>query len=644
VGPKVTPQQSYIFLPSPRSHAKHVRSNNYSMKQEKTKINNTRARQHAKYTPHDSPWSWGRPPDKPRVGIGTRTSQMGHQAQKAFKSKPKHARTLSDQPQSPKCAMYHPQRQMETSQVPLSSVMIQSSRARDKTQAWQLEHPTSVGFDSPWSHWCTHSGTCREGETDKVSLPLAFEPRSRTRGKTRTQQFDKMTRTCQDPPKSQWYSISTTNRELEGQSSDLTMCWNREYKPWVGTDACIRYNCNRLEVIGMCLADRRALELLAWRFGCNEDHKALRPGNCPGAEAYMPDTKTQKCVPLDLPQSQRVLLDHEYYVHRAYKAPLSMARSADEVLSRGTPMQHRHSDPPESQEYHPTALRGCPWGHQAPGPCQESSYWCENLRSAQVPETPTQRGPCSQAILLGHPPQTKTLQVDGHQASFPWVDSTSWGKKPRGPCLSGLKPLYTNDEPILPLGDNPHRGNQSTGSQKALFPRVERQDRGENPQNISMTNHVLRTPGEPPGAMGRIVNAKTRGTGGHHAHVPRVEPNCWGQKTPRLAAPAIVLCTPSQQPGTQTHITDVKTRWTGGYQTLFPRVHFSHRGRKPHAHDPVFTHDATSKLRPSDLPQSRRYYMYCERTQQGAQPASSSSTFLHTWSIKSCDETHTWTA
>jgi len=148
--------------------------------------NNTRASQHAKYTPHDSPWSWGRPPDKPRVGIGTRSSQMGHQAQLAFKSKPIHARVLSDQPQSLKRAMYHPQRQMETYQVPLPSVMIQSSCARDNTQAWQLEHPTRVGHDSPWSQWHAHSGTRREGETYKVSLPLAFEPKSRARGKTRT--------------------------------------------------------------------------------------------------------------------------------------------------------------------------------------------------------------------------------------------------------------------------------------------------------------------------------------------------------------------------------------------------------------------------------------------------------------------------
>jgi hypothetical protein len=154
-----------------------------------------------------------------------------------------------------------------------------------------------------------------------------------------------------------------------------------------------------------------------------------------------------------------------------------------------------------------------------------------------------------------------------------------------------------------------------------------------------MTNQVLRTPGEPPGAMGRILNAKTQGTGGHQAHVPRVEPNCRGQKTPRPAAPAIVLRTPSQQPGTQTHITDVKTRWTGGHQTLFPRVRFSHWGRKPHACNLVFIHNATSRLWPSDLPLSQRCYLYWERNQRGARPASSSSTFLHTWSIKTCDET-----
>jgi hypothetical protein len=80
-----------------------------------------------------------------------------------------------------------------------------------------------------------------------------------------------------------------------------------------------------------------------------------------------------------------------------------MARSVEDAFNRRTPTRRRHSDQPELHEYHLTAHRGCPWGHQAPGPCQESSYWCENLRSAQVPETPTQRGPRSQSRPLGHP-------------------------------------------------------------------------------------------------------------------------------------------------------------------------------------------------------------------------------------------------
>lgn len=200
----------------------------------------------------------------------------------------------------------------------------------------------------------------------------------------------------------------------------------------------------------MCLAIGCALELPAWRFHCNKGCRAFRMCNCIGTEAYNPYTKTRKRVPLDPPQSQRVLLDYECYVHRAHKAPVSMAISVDETLSRGTPMQRQRSDQPESQEYNPKTLRGCPWGHQALGPRQELSYRRENLRLAWVSETLMQRGPRSQARQLGHSPQTKTLMVDGHQASSPWVDFVSWGKKPRGPCPPGLKPSYANDEPIVP--------------------------------------------------------------------------------------------------------------------------------------------------------------------------------------------------
>ena len=161
--------------------------------------NNTCASQHAKHTSHDSPWSRGHPLDKPCIGIGTRSvelstrrSQRGHQAQLAFESKPIHACVLSDQPQSPKRAMRHPQRQMETHQVPLPSGTIQSSCARGNTQVWQLEHPTCISHDSPWLQWHAHSGTHRERETYKVSLPLDLEPRSRAQGKTHMQQLGKM--------------------------------------------------------------------------------------------------------------------------------------------------------------------------------------------------------------------------------------------------------------------------------------------------------------------------------------------------------------------------------------------------------------------------------------------------------------------
>ena len=276
---------------------------------------------------------------------------------------------------------------------------------------------------------------------------------------------------------------------------------------------------------------------------------------------------------------------------------------------------------------------------KAPSPWVEPQDWGEN--SPKVSMTVyVLRMPSIPLGATGRALNGKTQGIGDHQAHVQWVAFNHQGQK--APKLTA--PAAALCAPSIPLSATGRVLNAKTqviSDHQAHIQWVVFNHRGQKAPKLAVPTTALCTPGKPLGATGHILNTKTRGISDHQTHLQRVAFIHRGQKAPKPAAPALVLRTPSRQLGIHSHIVDVKTQWTGGHQTLFRRVCLSHRGRKPHTHNLVFTH-AASRLLPSDWPQLQRHYMYWERNRRGAKPASSSSTFISTWSTRTCDEMQIW--